>query len=144
MSWCANARIFSSIAAAVAVLAWFAGTNHCLLSSLRRPQTMACSMSHCAEHNRESQRPASGPTAMLACCQGLQSANFESAKTRISFNPVQLTSQIYAVFNLVTPEALESVFSTGAYDTGPPTGFFIRVVLRSSLRENAPPLVSQA
>jgi hypothetical protein len=82
-----RASIFNATVAAVAVLAWFASTNHCLLGLLDQPLKMAHPMAHCPEHSKKSGEAHHGPSTMLACCQGLQSANFEVAKAKIAFTP---------------------------------------------------------
>jgi len=79
-------NIFNATVAIVAVLAWFAGTNHCLLGLLDQPLKVAHPMAHCPEHSKKSSETDHGPSTMLACCQGLQSANFEVAKIKIAFS----------------------------------------------------------
>jgi hypothetical protein len=80
---------------------------------------------------------------MLACCQGLQSPNFEVAKAKIAFIPVLVAVQLFAVDHLVLSEAPKSILPKTEYDTGPPSvSSFAGTVLRRSLRENAPPLLS--
>jgi len=80
---------------------------------------------------------------MLACCKGLQSANFEVAKTKIPFSPSSVAIGLFAVGRLFLEDAPKSILPKTGYDTGPPSaGFFVETVLRRALRENAPPLVS--
>ena len=136
-------NIFNAAVAIVAVLAWFAGTNHCLLGLLDQPLKMAHPMSHCPEHSKESSETDRGPSTMLACCQGLQSANFEAAKTKIAFSSSLVAIGLFALGQLFLAEAPKSILPKTEYDTGPPSvGFFVGIVLRRALRENAPPLVS--
>jgi hypothetical protein len=143
MTWLGKAGIFSATVALVTVLVWFAGTNHCLLSLMERPQNAACLVSHCPEHAKKSGDAGQSPSGMLACCQGLQSANFDVAKPKIVFSPVLVAIQLFAVRHLVLPEAPKSILLRTEYDTGPPSAsFFLETVLRRSLRENAPPLLS--
>jgi hypothetical protein len=79
---------------------------------------------------------------MLACCQGLLGPNFELAKTKIPF-PVLVAIQLFAVESATLPAEPRRVLPSGEYDTGPPsTRFFVGTVLRRSLPENAPPLMS--
>ena len=138
-----RANIFNATVAIVAVLAWFAGTNHCLLGLLDQPLKMAHPMSHCPEHSKESSETDRGPSTMLACCQGLQSANFEAAKTKIAFSSSLVAIGLFALGQLFLAEAPKSILPKTEYDTGPPSvGFFVGIVLRRALRENAPPLVS--
>ena len=127
----------------MAVLAWFTGTNHCLLGLLGRPESAACLVAHCPEHAKKSGGAGHAPSGMLACCQGLQSANFEVAKAKIAFNPVLVAIQLFAVRHLLLPEAPKSILRNTEYDTGPPeSSSFVAIVLRRSLPENAPPLFS--
>jgi len=143
MTWLVKAGFFSATVAVVTVLAWFTGTNHCLLGLMERPQNAACLVSHCPEHAKKSGDAGHSPSGMLACCQGLQSANFEVAKTKIAFSPVLVAIQLFAISHLVLPEAPKSILLSTEYDTGPPSdSFFLETVLRRSLRENAPPLLS--
>ena len=143
MTWLEKARFFNATVALVAVLAWFIGTNHCRLGLMKQPGNAAVSMSHCPEHSKKSGGAEDGPAAMLACCQGLQSPNFELAKAKIAYSPVLLAIQLFATSHQVLPEALKSILRGTEYDTGPPSrSFFVETVLRRSLRENAPPLIS--
>ena len=136
-------RIFNATVVIVAVLAWFAGTNHCLLNLLDRPLKMVYPMAHCPEHSKKSGETDHGPSRMLACCQGLQSANLEVAKTKIAFSPSLVAIGFFAVGQLFLADAPKSILPKTEYDTGPPSlGFFVGTVLRRALRENAPPLVS--
>ena len=143
MTWLGKAGSFSATVALVTVLAWFTGTNHCLLGLMGRPLPAACLVSHCPEHAKTSGGASHNPSGMLACCQGLQSANFEVAKAKIAFSPVLVAIQLFAVRHLFLPEAPKSILLNMEYDTGPPgSSFFVATVLKRSLRENAPPLVS--
>jgi hypothetical protein len=132
MSWLGKAGLFSATVAVVTVLAWFSGTNHCLLGLMAGSQHAPCLMSHCPEHAK-----------MLACCQGLQSANFEVAKANTAFSPVLVAIQRFAVRHIFLPETPKSDLLNIEYDTGPPaSSSFVATVLKRSLCENAPPLVS--
>ena len=128
-----KARFFNVTVTAVAVFAWFTSTNHCLLGLLKQPGNMAVSMTHCPDHSEK-------PSRMSACCQGLQSANFQLAKAKLVFSPLLVVIEFLALSRLALPEAPASVIPGTTYDTGPPTSYFVRTVLRRSLRENAPPL----
>ena len=142
MTWLGKAGIFSATVALVTVLAWFTGTNHCLLGLMGQPQNAACLVSHCPEHAKKSGDASHNPSGMLACCQGLQSANSEVAKAKIAFSPVLVAIQLFAVTHLFLPEAPKSILLSMEYDTGPPSSSsFVTTVLKRSLCENAPPLV---
>jgi hypothetical protein len=143
MTWLGKTGIFSAAVALVTVLAWFTGTNHCLLDLMRRPLPAACLVSHCPEHAKTSGGASHNPSGMLACCQGLQSANFEVAKAKVAFSPVLFAIQLFAVRHLFLPEAPKTILLNMEYDTGPPAfSSFVATVLKRSLRENAPPFVS--
>ncbi len=143
MIWLGKARFFSTTAAVVAVLAWITGTNHCLLGLMERGQNTAASVSHCPGHPQESGGAHDGPSGMLACCQGLLSPHFELAKGSVPSFPGLVAIQLFAINDLTPPEAPRSILLSTEYDTGPPgVSFFVRTVLRRSLPENAPPLVS--
>ncbi len=143
MIWLGKARFLSATVAVVGVLAWITGTNHCLLGLMQRGQNAAASVSHCPGHPKESGAAHDGPSGMLACCQGLLSQHFELAKGNVRFFPGLMAIQPFAISHLTLPEAPKSILLSTEYDTGPPSaGFFIGTVLRRSLRENAPPLVS--
>jgi len=101
MTWLGKAGIFSPTVAIVAVLAWFTGTNHCLLGIMKQAGRTAVAMSHCPGHCKKSGGADDAPSAMLACCQGLQSPNFEVAKAKITFIPVLVTIHLFAVEHLV-------------------------------------------
>jgi hypothetical protein len=143
MTWLGKAGFFSATVVVVTVLAWFTGTNHCLLGLVGRPQNSVCLVSHCPQHPKNSGDAAGqGPSGMLACCQGLQSANFVVAKAKIAFSPVLVGIQLFAVKDVFLPEAPQSILLNTEYDTGPPaSNSFVATVLKRSLRENAPPLV---
>jgi hypothetical protein len=138
-----RANIFNATVAIVAVFAWFAGTNHCLLGLLHQPLKVAHPMAHCPEHSKKCGETDHGPSRMLACCQGLQSANFEMAKAKIAFNPSLVAIGLFAVGQLFLTDTPKSILPKTEYDTGPPSAsFFVGTVLRRALRENAPPLAS--
>ena len=143
MTWLGKARFFSATVAAVAALAWITGTNHCLLGLMERGQNAAARASHCPGHPKESGAAHDGPSGMLACCQGLLSSHFELAKGSVSFFPGLVAIQLFAINDLALPGASRSILLSTEYDTGPPwASFFVGTVLRRSLQENAPPLVS--
>jgi hypothetical protein len=80
---------------------------------------------------------------MLACCQGLLSPNFEINKAKTTFSPVLVAIQVFAIGRLDPSEAPKVLPLSARCDTGPPsTRPFLEIVLRCSLRENAPPLAS--
>ena len=139
-----RASILNATVAIVAVLAWFAGTNHCLLTFLNHTQTTAAhSVAHCPEHSKKSTETDRGPSAMLACCQGLQSPNFEVAKAKTAFSPSLVAIGLFAVGGVFLTDAPKGILPNRAYDTGPPSaGFFVGTVLRRALRENGPPMAS--
>jgi hypothetical protein len=143
MTWFGESRFFNGAFALAAVLAWLTGTSHCLLGFAKRPQNAAVSLCHCQDHSKESRGADNGPSAMLSCCQGLQSSNVEVAKTEISFRPELVGIQLFAIGHLILPKAPKSILLGTECDTGPPSaGSFVGTVLRRSLRENAPPVVS--
>jgi len=143
MTWFGKSRFLNGTFVLAAVLAWFTSTNHCLLGFAKRPQNTAISLCHCQDHSEKSRGADHGPSAMLACCQGLLSSNFEVAKAKIAFSPVLVAIQLFAVRHLFLPEAPKSTLLNMAYDTGPPaSNSFVATVLKRSLRENAPPFVS--
>jgi hypothetical protein len=138
-----RANILNATVVMVAILAWFAGTNHCLLGLMDQPRPSAYSVAHCPEHSKKSGETDRGPLTMLACCQGLQSTNFEVAKAKITFRPSLVAIGLFAVEQLFLADAPKSILPKTEYDTGPPSvGFFVGTVLRRALCENAPPLVS--
>ena len=56
MKWLAKTRFINVTVAVLAVLAWFAGTNHCALGLIKQPQTTGVPISHCPEHSQKSRR----------------------------------------------------------------------------------------
>ena len=108
MKWLAKARFFNA-AVVVAVLAWFSGTNHWALELIKQPQTTVVPISHCPEHFGKTEGNAPGPSGMLACCHGLLSSNIDVAKAKISFSPVLVGIDLFAIDLLVLPEALKSI-----------------------------------
>ena len=143
MTWFGKARFFSATVVVVALLAWIAGTNHCLLGLMSGSQNAPASMSHCPGHHKPSGAAHEGSSGMLACCQGLLSPTFQVAKAKAPYFPLLLAIQRFAIGCLTLPEAPRSILLSTEYDTGPPSAsFFVGTVLRRSLQENAPPLVS--
>jgi hypothetical protein len=140
MNWLTKARSLNGTVAVVGVLAWLAGTNHCLLGLMPQPKS-AVSTCTCPNHSEKSDGAARGSSAMLGCCQGLQSPKIDLAKAKIKLVLVRLHLLPAAHFPL--PEAPRNILQNTEYDTGPPAaGFFVETVLERSLRENAPPIVS--
>jgi hypothetical protein len=97
MKWLAKARVLNAVVAVLAVLAWFAGTNHCALGLIKQPQTIAVPITHCPEHSGKADRNAPATSGMLACCQGLLSSNIDVSKAKISFSPVLIGIQLLAM-----------------------------------------------
>ena len=144
MTWLGKGRFFDWTVALVAVLAWLTGTNHCLLGLMEPPQNAACPVSLCPEHANKSGDAGHSRSGMLACCQGLQSANIEVAKAKVAFSPFLVVVQLFTVGQLFLPEAPKSILpNIRVSGTGPPaSSSFVRTVLGRSLRENAPPVFS--
>jgi len=143
MAWLRSTRFFSLTVAVVTVMAWFIGTNHCLLEVMKQQENTAVSMSHCPDHSQKPGNTDDPSSGMLACCQGLQSAKFELAKANVVFSPVLVPIQVLVLSQLLLSEAPASITPNSGYETGPPLAdFFVRTVLRCSLRENGPPFRS--
>jgi hypothetical protein len=143
MTWLGKAGIFSATVALVTVLAWFTGTNHCLLGLMGRPQNAACLVSHCPEHAKKSGDASHNPSGMLACCQGALKRQFRGGESKVAFSPSFVAIGLFAVGQLFLADAPKSILPKTEYDTGPPaSSSFVATVLKRSLRENAPPLVS--
>jgi hypothetical protein len=143
MKWLVKARFYYATVAVLTVLAWFAGTNHCALGRIMGPQSMVVPFSHCPEHSSKTDGSASRSSGMLACCQGLLSPKIDIGTATISFSPVLVGIQLFAIGHLVLPEPPKSIRLSAEYGTGPPSaGSFVETVLRRSLCENAPPLLS--
>jgi hypothetical protein len=141
--WFGQARLFNATVAIVAVLAWVAGTHHCLLGLMTQPQSTAVSACHCSESSKGSGACNDRPSRMLACCQGLLSPNSELAQAKVKFSPVLVGSRLPAVGHLVPAQALQSTVPSTEYDTGPPVwNAFVATVLKRSLCENAPPRIA--
>ena len=141
MNWLIQARSLNGIAAVVAVLAWLAGTNHCLLGLRHQPKSKTVSTCTCPNHSEKSDGAAPGSSTMLGCCQGLQSPKIDLAKAKIG--PVLVGLHLLPTAHFTLPEAPRNILQNTEYDTGPPaTGFFVETVLQRSLRENAPPIMS--
>jgi hypothetical protein len=141
--WFGQERLFRATVAIVAVLAWFAGTHHCLLGLMTQPHSTAVSACHCSEPSKRSGACNDVRSRMLACCQGLLSPNSELAKAEVKVSPVLLGFQLPAVSHLVPVQAPQSTVLNTEYDTGPPVwNAFVGTVLKRSLCENAPPRIA--
>jgi hypothetical protein len=141
MNWFIQAKSLNGMAAVMAVVAWLAGTNHCLLGLMHRPESKTVSTCTCPNHSEKSGGADHGSSAMLGCCQGLQSAKIDLAKAKIE--PVLVGLHLLPTADFILPVAPQNRLPNTEYDTGPPVrGFFVETVLRRSLRENAPPVVS--
>ena len=141
--WFGQARLFSATVAIVTVMAWLAGTHHCLLGLMTQPHSMAVSACHCSERSKGSGACNDVPSRMLACCQGLLSPNSELAQAKVKFSPVLVGFQLLAVGHLVPAQAPQSAVLSTEYDTGPPAwNAFVETVLKRSLCENAPPRIA--
>jgi hypothetical protein len=136
-----RARFLGSTVAVIAALAWFTATNHCLLEATRDTHGTATATCHCPDHGHGAGGRGNGNNGrMLACCQGLLNPALEVAQANIKFTPVSLGLQLIAVDRIVPREALQTTSVGMEYDTGPPPqSCFVRIVLKRSLRENAPP-----
>jgi hypothetical protein len=143
MRFC-QARFSKGTAAILAVLAWFVGTQHCLLSSwMNNHLQTAIPACHCQEPAKGPAAPTDGPASMLSCCQGLVSPNLELGQAKLSFSPVLLGLQLVASDQHLRLEALQPPRLSTEYDHGPPrASWFIGTVLKRSLTENAPPFIA--
>jgi hypothetical protein len=140
MNWLIQATSLNGTLVLVAVLAWLASTNHCLLGLMHHPGS-AVSTCGCPNHSEKSNDAEHGSSAMLGCCQGLQSPKIDLAKVKIE--PVSVGLYLLPTAHFTLPEAPRNILQNTEYDTGPPaTGFFVERVLQRSLRENAPPSAS--
>jgi hypothetical protein len=136
-----KARSLNGTAAVVVVLAWLVGTNHCLLGLMHQLKSKTVSTCTCPNHSEKSNGADRGWSAMLGCCQGLQSPKIDLAKGKIE--PVLAGLYLLPTAHFALPEAPRNIIQNTEYDTGPPaTGFFVETVLQRCLRENAPPTVS--
>lgn len=143
MKLLAKARFLNAAVVVLTALGWFAASNHCLLGLMTQPHETAVPISHCPEHCPKTDGKHPTQSGMLACCQGLLSANVDVAKAKISFSPVLAGIQLFAIGHLVLPESPRRILPSTEYDTGPPSaGSFVEIVLQRSLRENAPPRLS--
>jgi hypothetical protein len=134
-----RARHFRAMVAVLAALAWFAGTQHCLLGLMKDPRDASAPTCHCPEHSRTSGGRDNG--SMLACCQGLLSSGLELAQAKVTFNPILFGLQPITFDQLVRLEALRRASFGPQHETGPPgESCFLTIVLKRSLQENAPPL----
>src|SRR6516165_6374803 len=116
--------------------------NFRALIIVTQPLKVAHPVAHCPEHSKKSGETDHGPSTMLACCQGLQSADFQVAKVKIAFSPSLVAIGFFAVGQLFLLDTPKGILPKTEYDTGPPSvGFFVGTVLRRALRANAPPLV---
>jgi hypothetical protein len=141
MNWLTKARSLNGTAAVVAVLVWLTSTNHCLLGLMHQPKSKTVSTCTCPNHSEKSDGAARGSSAMLGCCQGLQSAKIDLPKTKIELVLVGL--HLLPTTHFTSSETSRNIPQNTEYDTGPPaTGFFVETVLQRCLRENAPPIVS--
>ena len=141
MNCLTKARSLNGTAAVVVVLAWLAGTNHCLLGLMHQPKSKTVSTCTCPNRSEKSDGAARGSSAMLGCCQGLQSSKIDLAKAKIE--PVLAGLHLLPAAHFTLPEAPRNILQNREYDTGPPApGFFVETVLQRCLRENAPPIVS--
>jgi hypothetical protein len=138
MTWLGRARSFNLTIAVVAVLAWITGTNHCFLGHPSEPQNGTAPVCQCPGHSGAPGSAHHDPSAMLGCCQGLLSSNVELAEAKAF--PLLVAIQLLAIGHLTLPKAPQGISVHREYDTGPPSaGFFVEIVLRHSLPENAPP-----
>ena len=115
MNWLIKARSLNGIAAVVAVLAWLAGTNHCLLGLMHQPKS-AVSTCTCPNHSEKSNGAARGSSAMLGCCQGLQSPRIDLAKAKIE--PVLVGLHLLPTAHFTFPKAPQNRLQNKEYDTG--------------------------
>lgn len=141
MNWLTKAKSLNGTVAIVAVLAWLTGTNHCLLGLMHQPKSKTVSTCTCANHSEKSDDAERGSSAMLGCCQGLQSSKIDLAKAKLE--PVLVALHLLPTGHFILPKAPPNILQNTEYDTGPlAPGFFVETVLQRSLRENAPPIVS--
>jgi hypothetical protein len=136
MKWLTKARSLNGIAAVVVVLAWLAGTNHCLLGLRHQPKSKTVSTCTCPNHSEKSDGAARGSSTVLGCCQGLQSPKIDLAKAKIE--PVLVGLHLLQTAHFTLPEAPRNILQNTEYDTGPPaTVFFVDTVLQRCPRERS-------
>lgn len=139
--WFDHARFFNATVAVLAALAWFTGTHHCLLGLMNDNKGRVISGCHCSEPSKGSGASSKIPSRIRACCDGLLSPSTELAYAKVKFSPVLMWFDPVRLGHLVPVQSPHRTLLRTEYDTGPPVGnFFFRIVLKRSLRENAPPL----
>src|SRR5260370_24510431 len=83
MNWLTKAKSLNGTAAVVAVLAWFAATNHCLLGLMHQPKGKTVSTCTCPNHSEKSDGAARDSSTILGCCKWLQGPKIELAEAKI-------------------------------------------------------------
>ena len=137
-----QARVFKATVAILATVAWFTGTHHCLLRSIKDSHCAITQACPCSEHGKGSGAQNESRSLMLGCCQGLLSSGSELAQEKVKFSRVLFGLQLIAIDRFIGFEDLQLPTLGAVYETGPPgESYFITTVLRRCLRENAPPFL---
>src|SRR5581483_2469420 len=120
----------------LALVAWFAISNHCALAAFEPKQNVATHASCHGSAPAPSKLPAKGE--QMPCCKLLR-ATLVKDSASVAANGLTFSIQSYFVGLIVFPEQLHWSQSFES-DTGPPfSGSFAESVLQRSLLAHAPP-----
>jgi len=131
--------ILHACAASIAICAWFALSNHCLLTAVPQPLVLQKSEG-CPMHEQKQPKKPSNSTNLL-CCKTLAATRVlvitHAAKNCFAVGQVEFCDNRSLIFPGVHSRARVVL------DTGPPGApTFAEMVLQRSILAHAPPLLA--
>lgn len=128
---------FTSIAASVAILAWFFASNHCAFGLMQPAKAAQAEHAHCPGHHAPDKDKSGGETS---CCQSLQAPDIAQAKNLVKYNASVVALHVFFIATLIAPDSFAPHLNPLEIDTGPPhAASFAESVLQRSLLAHAPP-----
>ena len=133
-----RSSILRACAASIAICAWFALSNHCVLTAASRPLT--CENSEGFPMHAHKQPPKPSHSANLPCCKTLAATRVLAiphvAKNCFAIGQIEFSDEQSLIFPSVH-------FTAGVVlDTGPPaSATFAELVLQRSILAHAPPIL---
>ncbi len=132
-------RIFQATVSVLAIVAWFAITNHCALGAVITSRSQSTTVqTHC--HGGQSSPVQKGSDEETPCCKLLRATIESNAKTLQPANENFLGAQNWTIAEITFSDEARRHNAVQELGTGPPSvSSFAESVLQRSILAHAPP-----
>jgi len=134
-------RPLRALVSSMALFAWLAASNHCVVASLRpAPVAATGEHAHCPGHEAPAKKDPKRGCDGQNCCKSLFAPVTALAKNLRGYDAASFVTRDYLAA-AVTPPREQHDAPISELDTGPPyCRTFAQLVLQHSVRAHAPPL----